>query len=251
MNEPRGAVAKAMAILQALGDAPEGLRLSDLAELVGLHGSTAHRTSAELVASGFVVRGTNDRYYLGPAFLRLAQPTSLLGAVRFEIRATLEEVVAESGLMANAQVLEPDGSRILDAVKPARYRSLRDFRGEVVLSHTAAGGLVLLAFGPRAAREHAADRVERLNGPAARADLVELLAATHEQGHATLMGALDSVLGAVSVPVLDPQVGCILALTAVGLITDVRERHVSEITEPLRRAAKRLVPLVRPPPPMR
>lgn len=249
MSEPRGAVAKATAILNALGDAPEGLRLSDLAELVGLHGSTAHRTLAELVASGFVVRGMSDRYYLGPALLRLAHPASVLGAVRFEIRVALEEVVAESDLMANAQVLEPEGSRILDAVKPARYRSLQDFRGEVVPSHAAAGGLVLLAFGPRAAREHAADRVERLDGPAARAHLSELLATTREQGHATLMGALDSVLGAVSVPVLDPQVGCIVALTAVGLITDVRERHASEITEPLRRAAKRLVPLVRLPPP--
>lgn len=243
MSGARGAVAKALDILRRLGENPDGLALSEVAEQVGLHGSTAYRTLAELVAGGFVTRGQTDRYYLGGAFLRLAGGGSMYAGVRAQLHVVLAEISEATGLMANAQVPEPTGSRVIDAIKPPRYRGLHDFRDEVVPYWAAAGGHVLLAHAAPALRAATLKRLGVMEGLATRAAFEARL--DQSQEYARVIGGLDAVIGAVAIPVIDPDLGCWLALATVGVVDDVPENRVQELVAQIHRSSKQLHGVVR------
>ena len=74
------AAGKALALLEVLGDAERGLRLSEIARRAELAKSTAHRLLAILVSHRMVV-AVNGSYMLGDRILDWAAPTSGRDAV--------------------------------------------------------------------------------------------------------------------------------------------------------------------------
>jgi len=244
-GDERGAVAKALDLLDALADAERPIRLSELAARVDLHRATAHRTLAELLERGFVSRDHQERYVLGPALLRLGQPSKAAASVAALARPHLERLAAATDLMTNVQVLEPGGTRVLDTVRPERYRRILDFKGELLPARDAAGGRVLLAH--LDADERRLHLASELRGdprsgdgdaPAALLDELEReLDRIRESGLAHAVGRIDDIIAAVAAALFTAPGRPLCAIAVVGLTQDLAGARLARAERELRRTA--------------
>lgn len=137
------AVDKALDLIETVADSDRPLRLTEIADRLGMHRATAYRVLLDLVRRGWVLR-LGDHYLPGTAILRLshaAAANSLAGVAR----PVLETLAAETGMMVNLQVPTEDRSRVIDVVRPPRLAMISDLRDELLPVHRFAGPLALVA----------------------------------------------------------------------------------------------------------
>lgn len=216
-TRPAGsAVDKALDLIEATARSDRGLRLSELAEQVGLHRATAYRILADLVRRNWVLR-YDGRYLPGTVLLQLSQQVSGRSIATL-CRPVLQELADRTGMMANLQVLEPDGSRVVDAVRPPRYAVITDLVGELLPAHRFAGPLALVAALTPQRQEHylrlAAAAGHPVDGPGGlREELVEV----RRTGYALVRRRNDDVVASMSRVVPSPAEDPLCALTVIGL----------------------------------
>jgi len=148
-NETVQSVARALTLLDALGDSQGEVGVAELSKRVGLHVSTAHRLLATLVVHGYARQNPDTgRYALGAKAFHLAE--SYLGQMdlRRVVRPVLERLSQESGETANLVILDGREALYLDKVESPQ--SLRIFSriGRRAPLHCTAVGKVLLAAEP-------------------------------------------------------------------------------------------------------
>lgn len=111
-EENGGALEKALDVLEAIGNAPQGMDHTQLAEAVNLPRTTLYRVLGSLVARGMVRRDrTHKVYKLGFRYLELVRNAYLMpdltAAASYELR-TLRDLTGETAYLA---VL--DGNQVL------------------------------------------------------------------------------------------------------------------------------------------
>lgn len=139
-------VARALRLIDTLGEIRGEIGLAELSGRVGLHVSTVHRLLATLVRQGYCRQNPETgRYALGAKLFHLAE--SYLGQMdlRQIARPFLERLCRETGETANLVTLE--GREVLYLDKVETPRSLRIFSriGHRAPLHCTAVGKVLLA----------------------------------------------------------------------------------------------------------
>src|SRR5574341_657042 len=139
-------IARALTLLEALGDRRGEIGIADLSKQVGLHVSTAHRILGTLIERGYARQNPETgRYALGAKALHLAE--SYLGQMdlRRIARPVLERLSQETGETANLVILDGRDALYLDKVESPK--SLRIFSriGRRAPLHCTAVGKVLLA----------------------------------------------------------------------------------------------------------
>ena len=236
------AVDKALALVEAVAAADRPLRLTEAAEQVGLHRATAYRVLADLVRRGWVLR-LGDHYLPGPAVLRLARSTaatttSLTGIAR----PVLEDLAAETDMMANVQVIAAEASRVVDVVRPERLAMISDLRDELLAAHRFAGPLALVAAMDADARtpfvRAAAEDGHPLAGPEGLLAALERVAA---EGFALQRGHSQPLVGSLSRAVAPgPDAAPFCALTLVGPIAEFDDAALPGLRRHLADAADRL-----------
>lgn len=137
------AVDKALDLIETVAGSDRPLRLSEIAERLGMHRATAYRVLVDLVRRGWVLR-LGDHYLPGTAVLRLSHAAAA-GSLAALARPVLESLAADTGMMANLQVPAGDRSRVIDVVRPARLELISDLRDELLPVHRFAGPLALVA----------------------------------------------------------------------------------------------------------
>jgi len=140
------AIARAAAVLRALGDQPNGLGLGEVAIAAGLPKSTAHRIVAALAAEGLVTQSADGRIRLGGGISRLA----LAGreAIAERLRPILIELHRELEETVDLAVLDGGSVRFVDQVgAPRRLRAISSV-GDAFPLHCTANGKALLAALP-------------------------------------------------------------------------------------------------------
>ena len=213
-------VDSALRLLTALRDHPS-LAVKESAELLGVAPSTAHRLLSTLQANGFVAQdATTRRYGPGPQLLGVALASLRRVDVRRVARPHLAALSAETRETVNLGVPEGATVRIIDSVEGSEVVRVSARTGEVVPSHLAAAGKVLLA----ALSDEELFRLlpgERLAGrpgspSVGRADLVRELAEVRRQGYATSNGETSAGLASVGGGVRDAR-GRMLAAISVSV----------------------------------
>jgi DNA-binding IclR family transcriptional regulator len=139
-------VARALTLLDALGESRGEVGIAELSKQVGYHVSTAHRLLATLIAQGYARQNPETgRYGLGAKAFHLAE--SYLGQMdlRRIVRPVLERLSHETGETANLVILDGHEAFYLDKVESPQ--SLRIFSriGRRAPMHCTAGGKILLA----------------------------------------------------------------------------------------------------------
>lgn len=128
--------------------------LSDLAARLLLPKATVHRLCTQLLSTGFLMRGLNEREFLvGPALRRLALDTLNHGTVRGLRHQVLADLVHEVGETCNFTTLDGASVLYLDRVEaPWPWRLTLDVGVHVPLHCTASGKLFLALMAPRRRR---------------------------------------------------------------------------------------------------
>jgi DNA-binding IclR family transcriptional regulator len=229
------AVDKALALVEAVSRSDRPLRLSELAGRVELHRATAYRVLAELVRRGWVLRD-GDHYLPGAAVLQLSQLAARNSLVAV-CRPVLTALSERTGLMTNLQVLEADGARVVDVVRPDRLAMISQLRGEVLPAHRFAGPLALVALLDDDARRPHLRLAEQAGRPVSGPDgLLADLDRARDRGYAVERGRHEKLVASISRAVASATGGPVCALTLVGPAAEFDPPHLDRLADALHSA---------------
>ena len=147
-GRPHGvqAIARAAAVLRALGDRPGGIALGELAATTELPKSTAHRIVAALAAEDLAVQSGGGRVRLGPGIARLSQAAR--ESVAEQLRPLLLGLRRELDETVDLAVLDGTAVRFIDQVPASQRLRTVSAVGEAFPLHCTANGKALLAAMP-------------------------------------------------------------------------------------------------------
>lgn len=137
------AVDKALDLLEAIARSTTPMKLSELAEEVGMLRPTAHRVLGELANRGWVFR-YDGRYLPGPAALQVSHEAAAHSLAAL-CDPTMRVLSESTDMMVNLQVLESGGTRIIAALRPERLKMITRMLGDLLPPHRFAGPLALVA----------------------------------------------------------------------------------------------------------
>jgi len=146
-RRPVASVGRAIALLEALSGAPEGLGVNELARRIDVNPSTASRLLATLEDGGLAARQADGRYQLGLRFVTLADRALARLDVRELARPHLQALVERTGETATLSIpaggeavtvdFVPGTSSVVSMARVGRPNPL----------HATAIGKTMLAFG--------------------------------------------------------------------------------------------------------
>jgi DNA-binding IclR family transcriptional regulator len=145
---------KALRVLLALADHPEGRGVTDIARALGLPKSAVHRLLVTFQAHSFVQQQPqNSRYTLGPTLARLGLRAVEMCTPRRIARPYLEALAQEVDETVLLGILTPEGVLVVEQVEGGQGPQLAPAPGTVLPLQRTALGRLLLAFSPAAQRE--------------------------------------------------------------------------------------------------
>jgi DNA-binding IclR family transcriptional regulator len=230
------AVDKALDVVEAVARSDRPLRLSEVADAVGLHRATAYRVLLDLVRRGWVLR-TGEHYLPGTAVLQLSRGAAA-NSLAILCRPALAALAEQTAMMVNLQVLGADRSLVIDVVRPDRLAMISDLRGELLPIHRFAGPLALVAALDDDARAPYLAPAQADGYP-----LTSLLADLDQvraSGFAVEHGRHDAVIASISraVSLSDGAPAC--AVTIVAPSAEFTEARLDELRQHLAAATDRI-----------
>lgn len=139
-------VGRAFALLEHLADAGEPRGLSELAADCGLPISTTHRMLQVLCSAGYLYRGPDRRYRLGPRLVALGGAALLpMGP---DITTWLDRLVVATGETANAATLCGDTVLFVAQVQSSQAMRTSTEVHRRTMAHCSAVGKALLSLLP-------------------------------------------------------------------------------------------------------
>jgi IclR family acetate operon transcriptional repressor len=120
------------------------LRVTQVADELGVAPSTAHRLLASLRHRGFVVQDAGRAYRPGPACAELGSAAYVLGLAPL-VRDQLERLNAEVGETVHLMVRTGRQVRFIDGVEGTQVLRVGARTGMVLPAHRTSGGKALLA----------------------------------------------------------------------------------------------------------
>ncbi|MGW1043400.1 IclR family transcriptional regulator [Streptomyces sp. NPDC002547] len=228
----RTAVDKALDLIEAVAAAPLPPRLTDLAAEVELHRATAYRILVDLVRRGWLLRA-DDRYLPGTAVLRLSARAAH-NSLTVLARPVLEDLSARTGMMVNLQVLDSDGSRVVDVVRPDRLAMISTLRDETLPVHRFAGPLALVAALAPQARGPYLDVARKAGHPLdGAAGLLAEIEQAESTGFAVEHGRNEQFVASVSRAVVPLPGAPVCAVTVVGPDAEIDAERMGRLQEEL------------------
>lgn len=232
-------VDRALSILELLARSGEA-GVTELADALGVHKSTAFRLMATLEGHGLVEQ-TEERgkYRLGVGLLRLAGATTARLDVVQEARPVCRKLAADTGETVNVAVLADRAALYLDQVAGSSALQPHNWVGQHIPLHATSNGKVLLAGLD-------AERLDDLLGslPAytdmtitRKGQLRKELARVREQGYAVAVDELEVGLTAVAAPVRNAHGDVIATMSVSGPTFRLGPERVQEVVVLLRDAA--------------
>jgi IclR family acetate operon transcriptional repressor len=238
-SRPVASVARAVALLDALAESPDGLGVNDLARRIGVNASTASRLLATLERGRLVQRSAGGPYRLGLRLVALADGVLARLDVRELARPQLRELVAQTGETATLSV--PAGGEAVTVDFVAAESSVVSVArlGRRSVGHATAVGKVALAFaaGPRGVDGLTRFTERTITDPDA---LAAEIAAVRARGWAEAAGEREPDLNAVAAPVFDRRGELVAVLGLQGPAARLSERRRRAVRGALLAAADAL-----------
>jgi DNA-binding IclR family transcriptional regulator len=207
------------------------LRVTEVAEALGVAKSTAHRLLSMLKYHDLAVQDAQRVYRPGPELtgVRPASPwVNLRGVVERQLRALSQR----SGETTHFMALEGNSTRFLAGVEGERAPAVGSRVGLLLPAHATSGGKVLLAEMPTVALHALYPRGLPLIRTAAIADLAVLrreLAAIRRRGYATNMNESSRGVNAVGCCIRDVSGRAIGAAAIAVPSTRSSSKRISEL----------------------
>jgi DNA-binding IclR family transcriptional regulator len=237
-------VSHATSILLLLRERQE-LRVSEVAETLGVARSTAHRLLTTLCQHGFVVQTrTRGTYRAGPQLVEVGLAALRGVDVRRVAHAHLETLSAELRETVSLIVVRGGTSWSLDSVESMEPLRVTSRTGQSLPAHCTSGGKVLLA-------ELSADSLRRIypderlptvtaRTVASRSALEAELAAVRRQGYATNFEGGQVGVSGVAVLVRDPEGRPLAAVAVSAPSARLTDEHAARYASAAREAAAKI-----------
>lgn len=151
---PATSLVKALHVLLALEESPEGRGVTEIARALHLPKSAVHRLLVTFQAGGFVAQHADRRRYtLGPVLVRLGLRAADLLTPRRVARPYMEALAQEVGESVYLGVLCEESILVIEKVEPGQALRLAPEVGTTLPLQQTALGLVWLACCPVEHRE--------------------------------------------------------------------------------------------------
>jgi DNA-binding IclR family transcriptional regulator len=225
-------------ILLAFNTERQQLGVGDLANLLGVHKSTASRLAATLEKRGFLERVPGSKVFrLGPELGRLGL---LAGGNRSLIelaRVAMAQLAAETGETVNLAIR--DGAEVVNIaqVEGPHIIGVGSWTGRRTRLHTTSNGKVFLAFAGAPLGDEPLEAVTPHTITSKR-KLRAQLDKARQDGWAFTMGELEEGLHAVAVPVSDSAGACVAALSVSGPAYRMPACRLPKIAQQCQEAAR-------------
>ncbi|WP_142846266.1 IclR family transcriptional regulator [Telmatospirillum sp. J64-1] len=213
------AVERALLILEAFQEGEEELPLSTLALKTGLYKSTILRLCASLERFGYLRRGENGSFRLGPTLWRLGSLYRRSFDLGEQIRPELRRLVEATQETASFYVREGEERICLYRLNSPRAVRHHLDEGARLPLHSGAAGRVLLAF------DGAQDEISQT---------------IRGQGFGITRGDRDPEIAAAAVPVLDNRGRLRGALSVSALLNRFDSAAEKRALDALQESAERL-----------
>ncbi|MGH3420785.1 MAG: IclR family transcriptional regulator [Streptosporangiaceae bacterium] len=205
---------RVLTLLASFEDSRPELSVTEIAEALGVHKSTASRLAATLERTGFLAR-SGRRYRLGVEIIRLGTVALRSADIVATMQPAMEKLSQLTGETINLAV--PAGPDVLNVAEVASTYILSSSGGWVgkrTRPHAVANGKVLLAHAAIPVPGHLERYTDQtITEPEL---LAAELARVRASGYATAVGELEDGLVAVAAPVLDAAGRCVAALSVSG-----------------------------------
>lgn len=231
---PVQSVDRAVTILKLLAE-NEALTVSEVAEQLDVHVSTASRLVSGLRAHDLVERSENSgSLRLGVGLLRLAGVMVSRLDIATYAQPVCDALAAQVGETTNVAILDGDAAiNVCQAQGPGTV-AMQNWVGQRTQLHSTSSGKALLAFLPPERR------AEILAGPLAAftgvthteaAALERELAEVREAGWARAVEELEEGLNAVAAPIRDHSGRVVAALSAAGPAYRLSEERLAAVAQ--------------------
>lgn len=212
-------VDRALVVLEILARQGQA-GVTEIAQELGVHKSTASRLIAVLESRGYVEqRSERGKYQLGFSIARLARSSSAQLNLAKQSQKACDGLAAEVGETANLALLDDRRIvNIVEATAPAEI-SVRTWVGQSCPAHATSSGKVLLAaLDPVELRARLGSSLDTFTAKTVASidDLVAELVAVRENGWASVEEELELGLNAVAAPVYDAHGEVVAALSVSG-----------------------------------
>lgn len=216
------AVERAITLLQCFSEPGETLTLSGLAQRSGLYKSTILRLAGSLLHTGFLDRGVDGRYQLGPELRRLGDLSRSQFTLEDVVRPVLRHLTSVTQETASFYV--PDGTERVCLYRENSPRSARHHLEEGTRHPLTSGAAGVL--------------LSRYGDPSDHPSAIEL----RTTGSIVSKGGRDEDLAAVAVPIVNMAGELVGSLSVSGLIGRFTDERINMARALLKDAADGLKP---------
>ena len=236
-------VDRALQVLELLASWGSG-GVSELANEIGVHKSTAFRLLGALEARDLVEQTTErGKYRLAFGLAKLARRVDIQPEITEQARSLTEALAHKVGESINVAVLRE--TFVVNVVQSRGQASIasHNWIGQLTPLHATSSGKVLLAHLDPASRAALIDQgLERFtaNTHTDPALLESELALVLDRGHAMTYGELEVGLNAVAVPVRGEDGSVVAALSASGPAYRLTPERIAEILDKIEAAGGEL-----------
>jgi DNA-binding IclR family transcriptional regulator len=239
------AIERAMAILNAFTAEEPELRVSELADRLGLHKSTVHRFLVNLETAGLVERTPRTgRYRLGMRLFELGSLVLQRMDLWDEALPFLESLVRDSGETGHLAVLDGGEAIYIERVEARRALRVPSAVGRGYPAHATNLGKVLLAYtDPGQLESWISERGLAAFTANTITDATQLraeLAAIRERGYAVDNEEYDEGLRCIGSPVWDHNGRVVAAVGIGGPVTRITPARIEELADLVMAAARGL-----------
>jgi DNA-binding IclR family transcriptional regulator len=226
--------------LEVLAGAPEGVGVTKVAEVLGVHKATASRLLGTLALRGLVERDPTTRLYrLGAKLVSIAGGAVARLPIVSQAHAELEQLTALTSETSNLAVLDRFHVVYVDQVTPSESVVMASWVGRRSPAHASSSGKVLVAFGDERLREELLTRSLEALTPRTVTDpakLRGLLSETRRRGWARSVGELEDGLVTIAAPVLSDG-RAVAAVSVSGPTYRIAPRDHARLTDHVLNAA--------------
>lgn len=237
-------VVKATILLNALGRHPQGITVTDLAQVVGMSRPTVFRLLLSLEQTGFVEREDN-KYRLGWKIARLGRLADPHRGLISRLQPVLDALAEQLNEMIGYAVVNGDADfDLISEAHGSRLLTLsQGYVGRDFPMHASAMGKLILAEMPDKKIEELLPRTLPSMASqtiTSRAALLRALQDVRQAGYAFVDDELEESLFALAVPVRDDYGRLVGALAVTGPSPRMKSCPIDELVGELRQGADRI-----------
>jgi DNA-binding IclR family transcriptional regulator len=237
-------LARAVSVLEMLGESDTPLSLSELCRVMNLHKSTAHRSLMVLEQSGLIERTSENRFRLGLKLYELGNRAVEQVDLRAHVHPYMTRLAAQINETVHLSVLQKSSIVYLDKAGPTRKVCTSSKSGTSNPVYCTSMGKAMLAFQPEEEIEQVIASLTFVRYTektlCTREDLLKSLKKVRTRGYAIDDEEIEIGTRCIGAPIFDENRRAIAALSVSGPTLRITVQSVPALAERLLRCCSEI-----------